>query len=339
MNSKERFLATLQGNPVDRAPVFPLLMFFAQKRLGISYKTFATDGKAMADAQLNIRQKFKIDAITACSDAFRITADLGADIVYPNDSPPHSASPLVRNETDFKGLTMPDFDHPKSRMSDRIKGVREMVKAVGYECMVLGWVDMPFAEACSVCGVAEFMMILFENPPLAHQILSFLTEIVIQFSLRQLEAGAPMIGAGDAAASLVSRELYDEFALPYEQKVCSAIHEKGGLVKLHICGNTTHLMESMAKSGADLFNVDHLADLSKARQIYGKSNLCYKGNLDPVADILDASPESCERKAIDCLKIAAGSRYMLSAGCEIPPGTPDETFEAFCNAPGKGIKY
>ncbi len=337
MNSKERFLAMLHGNPVDRVPVFPLLMFFAQKRLGISYKTFATDGKAMAEAQLNIRQKFNIDAITACSDAFRITADLGADMAYPDNAPPYAASPLVKNETDFKGLKMPDFDHPKSRMNDRVKGVREMVEAAGDECMVFGWVDMPFAEACSVCGVSEFMMILFENPLLAHQILSFLTEIVIQFSLRQLEAGAPMIGAGDAAASLISKELFDEFALPYEQRVCSAIHEKGGLVKLHICGNTSHLMESMVKSGADLFNVDHLVNLSEARQVYEKNQLCYKGNLDPVSDILMASPESCEKKAIECLKLTEGSRYMLSAGCEIPSGTPDETFEAFCNAPRKGI--
>lgn len=333
MNSKERFLGMIQGKTVDRVPVFPLLMFFAQQRLGVSYKTFATDGSAMAEAQLNIRQKFNIDVITACSDAFRITADLGADMVYPEDNPPHSAVPLVKNETDFKHLKMPDFDHPKSRMGDRIKGVREMVRGAGDECMVLGWVDMPFAEACSVCGVSEFMMILIENPPLAHQILSFLTEVIIQFSLRQLEAGAPMIGAGDAAASLVSKELYDEFALPYEQKVCSAIHQKGGLVKLHICGNTSHLLESMVKSGADLFNVDHLVDLSAARQTYEKNHLCYKGNLDPVSDILAASPESCEKKAIACLKLAAGSRYMLSAGCEIPGSTPDETFAAFCNAP------
>ena len=313
--------------------MFPLLMFFSQKRFGIGYDTFATNGSAMAEAQLNIKQKFNIDAITACSDAFRVTADLGADMVYPADAPPYAASHLVSGETDFKNLKFPDFEHPKSRVKDRVKGVQEMVRAVGDECMVLGWVDMPFAEACSVCGVSEFLMMLIMNPALAHQILSFLTEIVIQFSLRQLEAGSPMIGAGDAAASLISQEQYNEFALPYEQKVCSAIHGKGGLVKLHICGNTAHLLASMVKSGADLFNVDHLVDLSLAKKVYEENNLCYKGNLNPVSDILDSSPGRCKQNALDCLKLAEGSRYMLSAGCEIPAETPDETFEAFCNAP------
>ena len=123
-------------------------------------------------------------------------------------------------------------------MYDRIKGVEEMNRAVGTECMVLGWVDMPFAEACSACGVSNFLMMLYDEPELAHKILNFLTDIVIEFAIAQIEAGAEMIGAGDAAASLISPQLYREFGLPYEQRVCEAIHKSGGLVKLHICGNT-----------------------------------------------------------------------------------------------------
>jgi uroporphyrinogen-III decarboxylase len=151
----------------------------------------------------------------------------------------------------------------------------------------------------------------------------------------QLEAGAPMIGAGDAAAFLISCNFYKEFALPYEQKICSAVHDKNGLVKLHICGNSTHLLEKMTASGADLFNVDHLVDLSNAKDVFEKYNLCYKGNIDPVADMLYSSPAECEKKAIECMSISRGSRYMLSAGCEVPADTTDEVFTAFCNAPEK----
>ncbi len=94
MNSKQRCLAAISGEPVDRVPVFPLLMFFAQKRLGVSYRRFATEAHVLAEAQLNMRTTFGVDAITACSDAFRITADLGVDMVYPEDRAPFAASPL-----------------------------------------------------------------------------------------------------------------------------------------------------------------------------------------------------------------------------------------------------
>lgn len=81
MNSKERCLAVINGKPADRVPVFPLLMFFASDRVGITYRQFVTNGSAMADAQLKVQEQFGIDAITACSDAFRVSADLGGEIL------------------------------------------------------------------------------------------------------------------------------------------------------------------------------------------------------------------------------------------------------------------
>ncbi len=333
MNSKERCLNTIQGLPVDRVPVFPLLMFFAADRAKITYRDYATNGHAMAEAQLKIQERFSVDAITSCSDAFRISADLGGEMLYPENQPPHLATPIIKTEADLKKLNKPDPNKLGSRMADRVVGTSDMVKALGDECLVLGWVDMPFAEACSICGITEFMTLLYDNPKLAHQILGFLCDIVIDFCRAQLDVGSPMIGAGDAAASLISPELYREFALPYEQRVCEAVHQSGGLVKLHICGNTSSLLSEIVCCGADLFNVDHLVDFTQACDVFGKSNKCFKGNLDPVGDMLQATPEKCQNKAMECLRLAHGSRYMLSAGCEVPAGISDEVFESFCETP------
>ena len=214
MTSKERCLAALAGKPADRVPAFPLLMFLAADRGGLTYRQFATDGQALADAQLNMYRRFGVDAITACSDAFRVAADLGAPMAFPEDKPPFAEKPFIASEADLKRLGRPDPARKGSRMADRLKAVGAMDRAVGRECLVLGWVDMPFAEACSACGVSDFMLLLVDNPPLAHRILDFLTGIVIDFALAQHAAGAPMIGAGDAAASLISPGMYREFALP-----------------------------------------------------------------------------------------------------------------------------
>jgi MtaA/CmuA family methyltransferase len=333
MTHRERFMAALKGQPIDRIPIFPLLMFFAADRAGIPYREYATNGRAMASAQLVIQQRFGLDAITACSDAFRISADLGGDMVYRENMTPHLTQPLVRSLGDVVALGRPDPLRQGSRMADRILGVTEMVKEISKKVAVLGWVDMPFAEACSVCGVSEFMKMMKKAPEVAHRLLTHLTPIVIDFALAQVEAGADMIGAGDAAASLISPQMYGEFALPYEQQVCQAVHVAGSLVKLHICGNTTHLLEQMVTSGADLFNVDHLVSLSKARAVYAAHGKCYKGNLNPVAHIMQSTPEECSAYAQQCLVQTAGTKYMLSAGCEIPAETPDVVFQAFCSAP------
>lgn len=332
MNSLERCKAAMGGGKPDRTPVFPLLMFFAQKRAGITYRQFATDGEALAAAQLGIRARFPVDALTVCSDAFRLTADLGAEMGFPEDKPPYAKAPLVRGEADLRRLGRPDPAASGSRMGDRLKGVRALAKAAGRECLVAGWVDMPFAEACSLCGLTEFMLLLEDDPALAHRILEWLTVRVVDFALAQLETGAPLIGAGDAAASLVSPGQYRDFALPYERLVADAVHGKGGLLKLHICGQTTHLLEEMVKSGADLFNVDHLVPFETACAVYGRHEACFKGNLDPVSEMMQSTPEKCAARCRDLVRQARGLRFMLSPGCEVPAATPDEVFAAFCQA-------
>lgn len=332
MNSKERCLATISGEPTDRRPVFPLLMFLAADRAGLTYRQFATDGAALAAAQLKSYGQFDIDAITACSDAFRVSADLGGQMVYPETKPPYLAAPIITCDGDLAALARPDATRPGSRMADRTRAVEKMVRAIGNECLVLGWVDMPFAEACSVCGVAEFLMMTMDRPDLAQRILEFLTDIVIDFSLVQLAAGAPMIGAGDAAASLIGPDLYRRFALSYEQRVAEAIHDAGGLMKLHICGNTSNLLDDMIHCGADLFNVDHMVDFASACRAYGAAGKAFKGNLDPVADFLRATSQHCHDRAADCIRQAQGTRFMLSAGCELPADVPDEVLHAFCAA-------
>jgi MtaA/CmuA family methyltransferase len=332
VNSKERFLAVMDGKKPDKVPVFPLLMAFAARRYGATYRQFASDWRVLSESQLSIREKFKVDAITACSDAFRVSADLGGEIVFPEEQPPHLARPLIRTEGDLVHLKRQDISSGKGRMVDRIRATEAMTKAAGDDCMVLGWVDMPFAEACSACGVAEFLTMLYDEPTFAHRILEFLTDIVVEFAVAQVAAGAPMIGAGDAAASLISPGFFAEFALPYEKRVCNAVHAAGGTVKLHICGNTTQLLNEMVESGADLFNIDHMVDFTLAMNTYSAAGKAFKGNLDPVSDMLQSTPEECGKKAADLIKKAAGKKYMLSAGCEVPAEVSDDVFWAFCNA-------
>lgn len=333
MTGKERFIKVIRGEQPDRTPVFPLLMSFAAERYGINYRTFASNGNALAEAQLMMAERFPLDAITVCSDAFRVAADLGGTIVFPEDNPPYLAEPLIKNRNDLSVFKKEVMAKPDSRTRDRVKAVEQITRTVRNKVMTLGWVDMPFAEACSVCGLQNFMYMLYEDTELAHFILAEMTRIVINFAADQVISGAEMIGAGDAAASLLSPDLYRIFALPYECQVVQSIHANNAMVKLHICGNTTHLLDDMVTTECDLFNVDHLVDLSKAAEVYTGAGKAFKGNIDPVA-LLQQPPDECARLAHSCMEKAGTHLYMLSAGCEIPAKVPDENFLAFCKIKG-----
>jgi MtaA/CmuA family methyltransferase len=333
MDSRERFQKALRGDPVDRVSFFPLLMFFAADRAGLSYRDYATNGHALAQAQLQMLDRFGLDAITACSDAFRLSADLGGEMSYPEDRTPSLATPLVTTESDLDRLGRPDPTRAGSRMNDRIEAVREMARSARDHCHIVGWVEMPFAESCNLCGVQNLMVAMFEQPTLVHRVLEFVAEIEIAFGRAQLQAGADMIGAGDAAASMLSPKQFAEFAAPYERRVVEGIHAAVGLIKLHICGNTSRLLDQMAGAGADLYNIDYMVDLAAAKRVFATHGQCLKGNLDPVEHLMRSTPERCEARSHDCIRIAGPRGYMLSAGCEIPAATPDAVMEAFCRAP------
>lgn len=333
MTSKERCLAVIRGQAPDRTPLFPLMMFFAADRLGISYSRFSTDPGALAEAQLNLLEHYGVDAITACSDSYRISADLGGEIVIPDgDDTPYLARPLLTCQADLDRLDRrPDPLRRGSRMYERVQSVEQMARHAR-DALVLGWVEMPFAEVCEWFGLQETMMLLFDEPELVHQALDMVCQMEIDYAAAQLEAGADMIGCGDAAASLLSPALVEEFVLPYEKRVVEGIHQAGGLVKLHICGNSQHFLGQLVTNGADLYNVDHMVDLAAARDVYGAAGRAFKGNVDPVQSLLNATPAEAESAARRCIELCRGTPFMLSCGCEIPKDTRDEVYFAFADS-------
>ncbi|MCI8525287.1 MAG: hypothetical protein HFF17_05060 [Oscillospiraceae bacterium] len=333
MTSLQRCLAVLRGETPDRVPLFPLMMYFAADRLGIPYSRFSSDPAALAEAQLHLFSDYQVDAITACSDSYRISADLGGEVVIPDgDGVPYLAKPLVTCQTDLDRLDRrPDPTRRGSRMRQRVDSVAQMARNAP-DALVMGWVEMPFAEVCEWFGLQETLYLLFDEPEMIHAALELAAAMEIDYASAQLEAGAQIIGCGDAAATLLSPALAAEFALPYEKRVIDGIHAAGGLAKLHICGDSRHILEPLAANGADLYNVDHMVDLAAARDVYTAAGRAFKGNVDPVADLLHATPAQAAAAARRCVELCRGTPFMLSCGCEIPKDTTDAAYFAFAAA-------
>jgi MtaA/CmuA family methyltransferase len=176
------------------------------------------------------------------------------------------------------------------------------------------------------------MLDLIEQPDLFHQAARIITENAIMFAKAQIEAGADMIGVGDAAASLIGPEMYVEHVLPWQKQLFSGIHEAGATVRLHICGDIRHLTRHMATSGAEIIDVDWMVPLAEAREAVGPEiTLC--GNFDPVRVLLRGTKEDVAAAARQCIA-DAGRHFMLMPGCEIPAGTAEENIRAFCPCEG-----
>lgn len=326
MNSYERFTNRMQGQPVDRPPNFDIMMQFAAHYINQPLSRYYNDYRVLCQANLAVQEAFDLDIVQTISDPYRETADFGAEIEFPEDGLPLSRVPLLKDPADLQHLKCPN-PHTGRRMSDRLEAIRFLREQVGDEVPILGWVEGALAEAADLRGVSTLMMDLYERPEWVTELLEQCTEVAILFAEAQVEAGADIIGLGDAVASQISPQMYCQFALPYEQRIFAAIKQMGGVARLHICGNTTRILPDMAKSGADIIDLDWMVDLDQATEVFGSDGPVICGNFDPVAVMLQGTPETVYQATLDCMEFG-GQRIISGAGCEIPDDTPPENLLA-----------
>lgn len=328
MTSLERYLATVQGRATDFLPRVPILMQFAAEYIGSNYAAFASDWRVLVEANLRCREAFGFDQVSAISDPYRECQGFGAEIQYIEDHAPCLVCPPLTDIHDLSPLRDNPDPYTSERMLDRLLAVRELKRAVGDECSVLGWVEGPAAEAADLRGVQDFLLDMMDDEAAATALMERCTQTAVRFALAQLAEGADTIGIGDAIASQLPPDLYRSLVWPLEKQLIDAIHARDGLAKLHICGNITHLLPHIAELGVDVLDIDHMVDPAYARQCVGPRT-AIAGRVDPVGDVLNGTPESI-RAVVMQSYAALGNPHLVMAGCEIPPGTPIANLAALC---------
>jgi uroporphyrinogen decarboxylase len=106
------------------------------------------------------------------------------------------------------------------------------------------------------------------------------------------------------------------------QVIIDFIHEKGGKVKLHICGNITHLIPRIKKLKVDILDIDWQVDMEYAyTEMVPDVIRC--GNINPVT-IQDLTAEMLTEKTRNLILFEKGKKFILSGGCEITVKTSTE---------------
>jgi MtaA/CmuA family methyltransferase len=315
----------LKGEKVDFVPRTPILMQYAAEYIGSDYAAFASDHKILVKANEICAKDFGIDQLSCISDPYRETHGFGSEIVYMKNSPPRSTHPLAE-DNDFSRLPTPD-PLTSARMRDRVDAARLYREKFGYEYSVLGWIEGPAASAASLRDVSNFLLDLIMDEEYASALMDKCLETCIAFAKAQIDAGVDTMGIGDAIASQVSPDIYENLILPREQLLVKAIKAMGCYVKLHICGDITHLLPGISTLDIDILDVDHMVNLSEVRTLMPKVTIA--GNIDPVSGVMSGTPESIRSKMLADYQLV-GNPYLANAGCEIPSGTPPENLKALC---------
>jgi uroporphyrinogen decarboxylase len=300
----------------------PILMHFAARYNSTTYGRFASDFRVLVDSNIRCMEDFDLDAVGLISDPYRETAAFGADVHFPEDSVPQCRQPIVTSKEDARQLKNPDI-YKAERTLDRIRGAAEYRKRIGDAVPVIGWIEGPLAETCDLAGVNETLLNLIMEPDLVRILIDKTTVTAREFAKAQVEAGCDIIGMGDAICSQISGDHYRKYVKEKHREIVNYIHSLGAAVKIHICGDITHLLPDLRDVKPDILDLDWMVDMDGAFDILG-NDIIRCGNLDPVRIIEQHSTEDIAVKVRELCRKEKDRRFILSGGCEITVDTPAE---------------
>ncbi len=338
----DRVVAAVRGKPPDRVPVIPQITYTTAQLTGVGLVEALHSPEKTAKALLAGQRELGYDGIYAgWESSFNLLAEaMGCTMRYPEDDVPQVTGHIIEDSSDFDKVPIPD-PNSTGRIPIHLKTVKLVKQEIGDKVPIFCYVPGPFTLAGQLCGVNKLMIATLRDT----QFVEDLTRITTTASKRYIEAniaaGADVIVAADptASSSLISPAMFKAFALPCLEEVLAVAVRKGVIPALHICGQTTPILELMCDTGAKILEIDHLVDLRKAKQDVG-DRVCLQGNIDPTDLLLTGTPGAVEQAARSCIEQASsGGRFILSSGCEIPPAAPLPNIKAMVDAAEKFGRY
>jgi uroporphyrinogen decarboxylase len=333
MNSFERSVSFIRGGAADRIPFHPILMRFAALHAGIRYRDFCLIPARKCEANIRCAVDFSSDWVNTMSDPWAEAEAFGTRLSYPDDDLPKVERHAVVEIGDISRMkVLVPGDH--TRMRARVEEIDIYRRETAGKFFICGWVEGPLAAYCDIRDINMAMTDLYEYPVEVHRALDIITESAIAFITPQVKAGDHCIGIGDSVCSLVSPELYREFCFERERKLVEHIHSLGAYAKIHICGNISAILPDVLMTGADIIDIDHRTEpVTGALKLLGTGQVL-SGKSDPVSVLQDGDKELIRSSCLSFFR-EAGGRAILSAGCEVTPGTPAGNLKFFASMAGE----
>ena len=334
MTGRERFLAALAGEKLDRPPVWLMrqagryLPGYRAVRAQHGFWDVCHTPALSTQVALEPLEEFRLDAAIVFSDILVVPQALGLGVSFGTGEGPQVARPL-RAEEDLAAWNTEGL---LERLAFLPNAVKHLAQTLRGSHGLLGFAGAPWTLFCyCVEGSSsdEFQkarVLLNTQPALARRALGVLADAAAELLEAQCEAGADAVQLFDTWAGLLPADTYSELVAPAVRRIVDRLHSKKRKVLLYARGGT-HLVPAFASLGLDGLSLDWRTPFPEARAALPGAVL--QGNLDPV--LLFASPEVVRAKTRAMLA-TMDRGCIANLGHGILPGTPVESVRAMVDA-------
>lgn len=335
MTSKHLVEAVLNRQPVDRVPVVPIIHTGLARMQGVPLGKYFTDAATMADVIVRGARELGLDGVQLTMGVAGEVEALGAVVEQPADGAPLIKQHPLKDATRLDELRK--MDPTGGRMPMYHEAVARVVKEIGDETFVISTLRGPLNITSQLRGVEDALIDMIDNPEAVEAVLDFATDVAIECSKVSLQAGAHGLMFGEATCSpnFISPAMYRQLVHPRHVRLFTALREMGWKhAGLHVCGSILPILDDLISTGANILDIDYQVPAEKA-VAKAAGRVALRGNLDPITVFLRAQADEVFDHVQTLLPQTTGGHWILSSGCDIPPGTPRENLIACVNAAKK----
>ncbi|MDZ4805208.1 MAG: uroporphyrinogen decarboxylase [Candidatus Eisenbacteria bacterium] len=332
----DRFLKACRQQPVDATPVWIMrqagryLPQYMAIRRGTDFLTFCKSPKLLAQAAFDAVDVLGVDAAILFSDILLPLEAMGLPLVFEELHGPRLPEP-IRGPADLSRLIVPD---PARTMPFVGEAIERTLERLNGAVPLIGFAGAPFTLAAYAIegggskNYSHTLGWLHRDPESFGKLLDLMTLTVIRHLEFQIKTGVHAVQLFDSWGGWVSADLYQREMVPRLQRIVAAIKPMGVPVILYVNGST-HLLEAMNDTGADVLSVDWRLPLDEVRRRVGPRP-ALQGNLDPCS--LYAPPEIIAAEVRTILAEAGPTGHILNLGHGILPDAPVSGAVAMVNA-------
>ena len=318
MTSRERVLAALARQAVDRPPVSnptSVVTVELMDMVGAYFPDANRDPELNAQLAATGRTELGFDSVAPYFTIIQESSALGCDMQWEGKD----NWPTVRMLNPiWKGLR--DIKIPRGILRHRdvvaiTRSIQILREELGDDVAIIGKTMGPWTLAYHVFGVERFLLMSIDDPDETMRCLNKLKELSVLFGEAQLEAGADVLTFPDhATGDLVSGEYYKRFLLEIHQEMTEKL--KAPLI-LHICGNTLDRLDYIAQSNMAAFHFDSKNDPAAAMEI-AKGRIALVGNVNNPETLYARGPKEVREEVFKCMDAGVD---MIAPECAIPLAT------------------
>lgn len=321
MTPRERVMAALQGDPVDRPPVSFWGHFYNRE----------SSARDLVDATIEFQNEYGWDWIKLNPRKHYHVEDWGVSYKYFGSATrkPELENWPIHQPADWAAVT--ERPHDVGALGEQLDAVHLLRREVPDDIPIVETIFTPLAVLGEMVEEpGELKLHMRTHPNAVRGALEAVTRTYEKFAAEVLAQGADGIFFATVdwgSQNIMSAEEYREWARPYDMRILDVI--KGAEFNvLHVC-KRRNLLYEFADYPVQAYSWDATDPLNPTlADGIERMPGAMMGGISHMEALQDRDPQAAVREYQVGLKATGGRRWLVGPGCSIPPETPAANLQA-----------